>query len=745
MKTDTGLTDSKYKNEAPASGELKKRPQNESIRTATQGAAKRRHVSDTRAASQLQEASTTVPIAPRPIRLGRPSDLLMDNINCTTMPSRTVSFEDRVEDHAHVRDEDDANSTIVGLDITSPQSLSLPSPSASPINGSSHLHDPESTHRSVCTVAKSTNKKRDAVHLDNILKDHHQAASMMEIPKILETFDDLPQNIQSYLMYHLLKRSNKTTLQVVAGIVNPALKRDFLDLLPYELSLHVLSYLDSRSLTRAAQVSKRWEQIVDDDEYTWKNRIERDQYSVEDGEFDQAIEELWGCGGTVRTRRLSSYRPEYTADRDSVPSSAPHIEKNDFEEMVNGGLKQPLVGQHIYKAIYKRHHIQYNTWMNPKKSPKHLSFESHGRYVVTCLQLDNDKIITGSEDANINIFDVNTGELRMSLEGHEGGVWALQYLGNTLVSGSTDRTVRVWDMTTGQCTQVFEGHTSTVRCLQILPQRNPLDPEDNPHIIVTGSRDSTLRIWKLPRADDQSFPTIRSPESSASEEYNPFFIRALTGHTQSVRAIAADEDTLISGSYDFSVRVWRISTGKCVWKLNGHSQKVYSVVLDTKQKRCISGSMDWKVKIWDLLNGNCLYTLEGHSNLVGLLSLSHDRLVSAAADYTLRVWDPTTGQCKQTLTAHTGAITCFQHDGDKVISGSDGTVKLWDLKTGKFSRDLLTGLTCVWQVRFDDRRCVAAVQKDNMTFIEVLDFGRDREPSQTQEGPSGVSRMALSV
>ena len=105
--------------------------------------------------------------------------------------------------------------------------------------------------------------------------------------------------------------------------------------------------------------------------------------------------------------------------------------------------------------------------------------------------------------------------------------------------------------------------------------------------------------------------------------------------------------------------------------------------------------------------------------LVGLLDLRDDQLVSAAADSTLRIWDPETGKCKKVLEAHTGAITCFQHDGRKVISGSEKTVKMWDVDTGDCVQDLLTDLGGVWQVKFDDRRCVAAVQRGNLTYVEV--------------------------
>lgn len=149
------------------------------------------------------------------------------------------------------------------------------------------------------------------------------------------------------------------------------------------------------------------------------------------------------------------------------------------------------------------------------------------------------------------------------------------------------------------------------------------------------------------------------------------------------------------------------------------TRKRSSVVLDHKRNRCISGSMDSFVKIWDLDTGACLHSLEGHTLLVGLLDLRDELLVSAAADSTLRIWNPDSGKCKHTLSAHTGAITCFQHDGRKVISGSEKTVKMWDVQTGDHIQDLLTDLGGVWQVKFDERRCVAAVQRDNLTYVEV--------------------------
>ncbi|KAI2470184.1 WD40 repeat-like protein [Annulohypoxylon bovei var. microspora] len=618
--------------------------------------------------------------------------------------------------------------------------------------------------------------------------------TILDTRSMLETFDAMPAEMKSFMMYQFLRRCSRKTLHVVADVVNPALKCDILKDLPLELTLHILSYLDHRDLCRAAQVSKHWRGIIDSNETGWKEIFDRDGFALAPGELDRAVKEGWGWQDPVgpegcerdystqarltsteseltrsskpdpppqklrtskRKRALNSFGSERSKRRASAQEMAKD-EKTYTGERVHKSegpmsaanaaaiaVPDPHIGLpslrklHLFKSLYRRHYMIRKSWTSGKVKPSHVAFAAHPRHVITCLQFDEDKIITGSDDMLIHVYDTKTGKLRRRLEGHEGGVWALQYEGNVLVSGSTDRSVRVWDIEKGLCTQVFYGHTSTVRCLQILMPTDTGKVENGQSVmmppkplIITGSRDSQLRVWRLPESGSRRYIQTGPPANDAD---CPYFIRTLQGHNHSVRAIAAHADTLVSGSYDNTVRVWRISTGETVHVLQGHSQKVYSVVLDVARNRCISGSMDSFVKIWDLETGSCIHTLEGHSLLVGLLDLRDERLVSAAADSTLRIWDPESGRCQSTLTAHTGAITCFQHDGRKVISGSDRTLKMWDIRTGECIQDLLTDLSGVWQVRFDERRCVAAVQRDNLTYVEILDFGAVRDGKSPEE------------
>ncbi|KAL0256545.1 SCF ubiquitin ligase complex subunit cdc4 [Diplodia seriata] len=704
------------------------------------------------------------------------------------------------------------------------QDASLPSPSLSPITAAANLahhanfpgihgaedDDDENDVSSLDIEREKGEEKLDPTSLELDLKRQVSAESayalkredndqevagptIMDIPTMVDAFDAMPDDLKTYVMYQFLRRCAKPTLHFVANTVNPALKIDFLGLLPLELSLNIISHLDARSMCRAAQVSKKWRQVINSDEKAWKNLLDKDGYVLPEGELERAIREGWGwqfgqdswerdlstssmlgavsdsetsalsspqnaltIAGSARPKRKASSKYATSSNkkrRTKGPSASPSKPRPQTSGVLSSfasahgpiayanaaalAVPNPTIGistlrnLHLFKSLYQRHHLIRRSWMDVDTKPKHIAFRAHQRHVVTCLQFDTDKILTGSDDTNINVYDTKTGALRNRLSGHEGGVWALQYWGNVLVSGSTDRSVRVWDIEKGKCLQVFQGHTSTVRCLVILqPTEIGKDAEGKPimmperPLIITGSRDSSLRVWKLPSIDD---PSVFQTGAPTNDRENPYFIRALTGHHHSVRAIAAHGDTLVSGSYDTSVRVWKISTGEVLHRLNGHTQKVYSVVLDHARNRCISGSMDNLVKVWSLDTGACLFNLEGHTSLVGLLDLSHERLVSAAADSTLRIWDPENGQCKATLTAHTGAITCFQHDGQKVISGSDRTLKMWNVKTGDCVKDLLTDLSGVWQVKFNERRCVAAVQRNSWTYIEVLDFGASRD------------------
>jgi F-box/WD-40 domain protein MET30 len=75
------------------------------------------------------------------------------------------------------------------------------------------------------------------------------------------------------------------------------------------------------------------------------------------------------------------------------------------------------------------------------------------------------RIVTGSLDNTIKIWDFNTGELLRTLFGHADGVWGLGADLIRIVSCSSDRTLKIWDIETGQCIHTIISHDAAINAV----------------------------------------------------------------------------------------------------------------------------------------------------------------------------------------------------------------------------------------------------------------------------------------
>src|SRR5256885_1364904 len=74
-------------------------------------------------------------------------------------------------------------------------------------------------------------------------------------------------------------------------------------------------------------------------------------------------------------------------------------------------------------------------------------------------------LASGSYDKTIKLWDVASGELLRSLEGHRDSVLSVAFSsdGKTLASGSNDTTIKLWDVASGELLRSLEGHRDSVR------------------------------------------------------------------------------------------------------------------------------------------------------------------------------------------------------------------------------------------------------------------------------------------
>lgn len=147
------------------------------------------------------------------------------------------------------------------------------------------------------------------------------------------------------------------------------------------------------------------------------------------------------------------------------------------------------------------------------------------------------------------------------------------------------------------------------------------------------------------------------------------FLHILVGHLAAVRCVQYDGKLVVSGAYDYMVKVWNPETQECLHTLQGHTNRVYSLQVSANaatrkfagQKiypfifqqfdgiHVVSGSLDTSIRVWDAETGSCKHTLMGHQSLTSGMELRQNILVSGNADSTVKVWDITNGQCLQTL------------------------------------------------------------------------------------------------
>lgn len=211
-----------------------------------------------------------------------------------------------------------------------------------------------------------------------------------------------------------------------------------------------------------------------------------------------------------------------------------------------------------------------------------------------------------------------------------------------------------------------------------------------------------LAIYVLSRAGILSSPlqsanptALQNQADAPSQPQLPTAtsIKSLSGHTDTVWTIAAapDAQTLVSGSFDRTVRVWNRRTGALLHVLSGHTDAVRSVAVSRDGQFIVSASSDKTIKIWQLHTGKLLHTLIGHMGPVWSVAISPDgqTLVSGSYDGTVKLWNLKTGKLLQTLPDHYDSVwsVAISPDGQTLVSGSyDGTIKLWNLQSGKLLR-----------------------------------------------------------
>lgn len=522
-------------------------------------------------------------------------------------------------------------------------------------------------------------------------------------------------------------------LSFISSSVRNLIKIDFIGALPTELGFKILCYLDTTSLCKASQVSRRWRQLADDD-VVWhrmceqhidrkctkcgwglplldqrrlrheKRRIQLrasghgiNQWSPDMQSLPAPSESIApshptessdACTGVKRCAPEDPSSPEASSKR-----TCTSIDSTQLASYFDEPKKRP------WKDVYKDRFKVGTNWKYGRYQTKIFKGHTNG---VMCLQFDDRILVTGSYDATVKIWDIETGQEIRTLVGHTQGIRCLQFDESKLITGSLDKTMKIWNWRTGELLKTLNVHQGGVIGLHLADK-----------YLASGSSDNTIAV----------------------HDFNNFNRLRFVGHTDWVNSVKIDTKsrTLFSASDDTTVKLWDLDTRECIATYEGHVGQVQQVLplphdieIDEDEFKkakddssdvssptsesfnsfarfarsssqeptspsffpndpdrpnppsyMLTGSLDGTIRLWHVPTGRCIWVFFGHVEGVWSLAADSLRLVSGAEDKLIKIWDPRTGLHERTLAGHEGPVTCVGLSDERVVSGSeDGTVRV---------------------------------------------------------------------
>ena len=209
---------------------------------------------------------------------------------------------------------------------------------------------------------------------------------------------------------------------------------------------------------------------------------------------------------------------------------------------------------------------------------------------------DGRRVVSGSDDNTVKVWDAATTALPLILTGHGDLVRSVAFSPDSklVASGSDDKTIRLWSAETGILQQTLKGHEDCITSVTFSPDSK---------LIASGSGDKTVQLWSA------EISTLQSTLAGHKNQIGTLQ-STLAGHKNLVKSIAfsPDSKSIVSGSYDETVKLWSAETGTLQLTLPRHRNRVNSVTFSPDGKLIASGS-DRTIKLWSAKSGTLQQTL----------------------------------------------------------------------------------------------------------------------------------------
>ncbi|KAB5585096.1 hypothetical protein GE09DRAFT_944808 [Coniochaeta sp. 2T2.1] len=582
----------------------------------------------------------------------------------------------------------------------------------------------------------------------------------------------LPVHDKTKLAMALLADLPTSVIAQIVEQIKPRLYIDFIRYLPPEVNLKILSYLDPISLIHVARSCRHWYDLALDRKL-WEQLYHLEGWKAKQDEiekWEKIVNEgsLSGVGGHlprmvtsedghIHKKRAISASPGLDAGGDIPMVDAEATLRQEPAEMeveessIFGGSVTTARTTGLTKPLAK---LNVDSSMSSTGSRREPLNKGKGRArddspVVREESLP-DMVPSGVQKQTLWMWDAPDSKYKINWkylytmrrrlennwelgrytnfqlphpdhpeEGHQECIYSIQYTPKVLVSGSRDRTIRIWNLETMRLARPpLTAHGASVLCLQFDD-----DPEED--LIASGSSDSDVILWRF----------------STGEVIQ----RVRDAHTESVLNVKFDKRILVTCSKDKTIKVFNrrpLKYGDLGYPTQG---------VDPVPTKISDYGYSFPQELPVIPAYTMIRVLEGHGAAVNAVQIHDREIVSASGDRHIKVWDWPNGVCTRTVVGHNKGIACVQYDGRRIVSGSsDNEVKVFDRQTGlevaslrahsALVRTIQAGFADLPHSAEDDAAEARQVDDNYFKAVESGQIDEQDRPRQRRPGNAGSRR-----
>ncbi|PVD38772.1 hypothetical protein C0Q70_01395 [Pomacea canaliculata] len=237
-------------------------------------------------------------------------------------------------------------------------------------------------------------------------------------------------------------------------------------------------------------------------------------------------------------------------------------------------------------------------------------------------------IIVLSNSSKIKVFCLSNMACQI-LGGHLDTVLAVssQPKNNLFATASKDNSVRVWrfhpDAGNITCIAVGQGHTQAVHSVAFSKLSS--------NFLVSGSEDSTLKLWSLPpvaKLDSDHITTLHTISTECAHEKDINFV-----------TVAPNDKFIASASQDKTAKLWSLPDLSLKGVVRGHRRGVWCVQFSPVDRFCFSDS-EGLLKLWTIKTKVCEKSFDAHDSKAWALAVhpNEDIIITGGGDSTLLTW-----------------------------------------------------------------------------------------------------------